>query len=78
MNKEKLIRKKKNKKLDLAASGYVGADCCDALEHRYRAIERKSKMWQSATSALDHHMSAIDRKSALCLVRKLRSHAATY
>jgi hypothetical protein len=77
MNKEKLISKK-NKKLDLAALGYVGADYCDALKRRYRTIERKSKMWQSATSALDLHKSAIDRTSALRLIRKLHSHATAY
>jgi hypothetical protein len=77
MNKEKLISKK-NQKLDLAAPGYVGADCCDVLERRYCTIERKSKMWQFATSALDLHKSAIDRTSALRLVRKLRSHATAY
>jgi hypothetical protein len=77
MNKEKLISKK-NKKLYLAALGYVGVDCCDALERRYCTIERTSKMWKSATSALDLHKSAIDRNSALRLVRKLRSHATAY
>jgi hypothetical protein len=77
MNKEKLISKK-NKKLDLAAPGYVGADCCDALERRYRTIEHKSKMWQSVTSVLDLYKSVIDRTSALRLVRKLRSHTIAY